>query len=216
MLRISLAWFFYDFMTYPFGIFSLIIIATLNPEDTLEQKIGFSTVINCFYLPGRVVGGLLMNRIGRRHTMTLGFLGLTIFGFIISGALSLIQSVFPLFIVLYGTLNALGEMGPGVATFLCAAESFPIPSRGHFLGFAAAMGKAGAAIATQVVTPIYDSLSDKQRGIQAGFLIGAALAAVGGLLAWFSSQTRIRSSRADMPNFGCTWSRMDTRDHLVK
>ncbi|KIL83622.1 hypothetical protein FAVG1_13156 [Fusarium avenaceum] len=185
MLGISLAWFFYDFMTYPFGIFSLIIIATLNPEDTLEQKIGFSTVINYFYLPGRVVGGLLMNCIGRRHTMTLGFLGWTILGFIIGGPLSPILSVFPSFIVLYGILNALGEMGPSVATFLYAAESFPTPSRGHFLGFTAAIGKAGAAIATQAVTPIYDSFSDKKRGIQAVFLIGAAFAGVGGLVTWF-------------------------------
>ena len=41
-------------------------------------------------------------------------------------------------------------MGPGVATFLCGAESFPTPIRGHFLGLAAAVGKAGAAIGTQV------------------------------------------------------------------
>ncbi|KAJ0147735.1 Uncharacterized protein HZ326_9626 [Fusarium oxysporum f. sp. albedinis] len=171
--------------TYPFGIFSSTIIATLNPNDTLQQNIGFGTVVNCFYLPGCVVGGLLMDRIGRRQTMTLGFLGWTILGFIIGGALSPIQSVFPLFIVLYGIFNALGEMGPGVATFLCAAESFPTPLRGHFLGFAAAMGKAGAAIGTQAFTPIQDSFSDKQRGIQAVFLIGAAFAAVGGLVAWF-------------------------------
>ncbi|KAF4434115.1 metabolite transport GIT1 [Fusarium acutatum] len=185
MLGTSLAWFFYDFVTYPFGIFSSTIIATLNPDDTLQQNIGFGTVVNCFYLPGCVIGGLLMDRIGRRQTMTLGFLGWTILGFIIGGALSPIQSVFPLFIVLYGIFNALGEMGPGVATFLCAAESFPTPLRGHFLGFAAAMGKAGAAIGTQAFTPIQDSFSDKQRGIQAVFLIGAAFAAVGGLVAWF-------------------------------
>ncbi|KAF9767351.1 hypothetical protein IL306_000093 [Fusarium sp. DS 682] len=94
-------------------------------------------------------------------------------------------SVFPLLIVLYGIFNALGEMGPGVATFLCAAESFPTPLRGHFLGFAAAVGKAGATIGTQAFTPIQDSFSDKQQGIQAVFLIGAAFAAVGGLVAWF-------------------------------
>ncbi|KAM0269815.1 hypothetical protein ACHAPA_004025, partial [Fusarium lateritium] len=161
------------------------IIATLNPEDTLQQNIGFGTVVNCFYLPRCVVRGLLMDRISRRQTMTLGFLGWMILGFIIGGALSPIQSVFPLFIVLYGIFNALGEMSPGVTTFLCAAESFPTPLRGHFLGFAAAVGKAGAAIGTQTFTPIQDSFSDKQRGIQAVFLIGAAFATVGGLVAWF-------------------------------
>ncbi|KAM0548799.1 hypothetical protein ACHAPJ_009796 [Fusarium lateritium] len=185
MLGTSLAWFFYDFVTYPFGIFSSTIIATLNPENTLQQNIVFGTVVNCFYLPGCIIGGLLMDRIGRRQTMTLGFAGWTILGFIIGGALHSIQSVFPVFIVLYGIFNSLGEMGPGVATFLCAAESFPTPLRGHFLGFAAAMGKAGAAIGTQVFPPIQDSFGDEQKGIQAVFLIGAAFAAVGGLIAWF-------------------------------
>ncbi|KAJ4166009.1 hypothetical protein NW765_007235 [Fusarium oxysporum] len=172
MLGTSLAWFFYDFVTYPFGIFSSTIIATLNPDDTLQQNIGFGTVVNCFYLPGCVVGGLLMDRIGRRQTMTLGFLGWTILGFIIGGALSPDPVRVPF-------------VHRAVATFLCAAESFPTPLRGHFLGFAAAMGKAGAAIGTQAFTPIQDSFSDKQRGIQAVFLIGAAFAAVGGLVAWF-------------------------------
>lgn len=75
-------------------------------------------------------------------------------------------------------------MGPGVATFLCGAESFPTPVRGHCLGLAAAMGKAGAAIGTQVFTPIQESFSDDFAGVQAVFLIGAALAAVGGIISW--------------------------------
>jgi MFS family permease len=111
------------------------------------------TVVNCFYLPGCIVGGLLMDRIGRKQTMTLGFVLWSIMGFIIGGALKPIQTVFALFVVLYGIFNSLGEMGPGVATFLCASESFPTPFRGHFLGFAAAVGKAGAAIGT-TYTPV--------------------------------------------------------------
>jgi len=74
-----------------------------------------------------------MDWIGRKQTMTLGFGLWAIVGFIIGGALAPIQKIFPLFIVLYGIFNALGEMGPGVATFLCGAESFPTPVRGHFL-----------------------------------------------------------------------------------
>lgn len=111
-----------------------------------------------------------MDRIGRKQTMTLGFGLWAILGFIIGGALGPIEKVFPLFIVLYGIFNALGEMGPGVATFLCGAESFPTPLRGHFLGLAAAVGKAGAAIGTQVFTPIQDSFSDTFQGVQAVFL----------------------------------------------
>lgn len=63
----------YDFVTYPFGIFSSTIISQLNPNDSLVQNIGYGTVVNCFYLPGCIVGGLLMDWIGRKQTMTLGF-----------------------------------------------------------------------------------------------------------------------------------------------
>lgn len=72
-----------------------------------------------------------------------------------------------------------------VGTFLCGAESFPTPVRGHFLGFAAAVGKAGAAIGTQVFTPIQNSFADSQKGVQGVFLIGAAFAMVGCIITWF-------------------------------
>ncbi|PON24243.1 hypothetical protein TGAM01_v206931 [Trichoderma gamsii] len=185
MLGTSLAWFMYDFVTYPFGIFGSTIIGTLNPNNTLIQNIGYGTVLNCFYLPGTLIGGLLMDKIGRKQTMALGFFLWSILAFIIGGDLNPITSVFPLFVVLYGIFNTLGEMGPGVGTFLCGAESFPTPVRGHFLGFAAAVGKAGAAIGTQVFTPIQNSFSDSQKGVQGVFLIGAAFAMVGCLITWF-------------------------------
>lgn len=126
-----------------------------------------------------------MDRIGRKQTMTLGFFLWAIMGFVIGAALPKIQPILPLFIIMYGIFNAFGEMGPGVATFLCGAESFPTPIRGHFLGLAAAFGKAGAAIGTQVFLPIQNSFPSEDKGVQGVFLIGAAFALVGGLIAWF-------------------------------
>ncbi|KAJ9640261.1 hypothetical protein H2204_003486 [Knufia peltigerae] len=201
MVGTSLAWFFYDFVTYPFGIFGSTIIGQLNPNNTLIQNIGYGTVLNCFLLPGCLIGGVLMDLIGRKQTMCLGFGCWAILGFILGGALGPIQSVFPLFVVLYGIFNALGEMGPGVATFLCGAESFPTPVRGHFLGFAAAVGKAGAAIGTQVFMPIQDSFSDVQKGTQAVFLIGAGFAAVGGIIAWIFIPDRERDLESEDAKF---------------
>ncbi|KAK5688638.1 hypothetical protein LTS10_000616 [Elasticomyces elasticus] len=228
MLGTSLAWFMYDFVTYPFGIFSSSIISSLNPNDTLVQNIGYGTVVNLFYLPGCVVGGFLMDWIGRKQTMTLGFVCWSIMGFIIGGALGPIQSITPLFLILYGIVlpparrrllpflrlqgtyklsltfsqfNAFGEMGPGVATFLCGSESFPTPLRGHFLGLAAAFGKAGAAIGTQVFTPIQNSFHSTEQGVQGVFLIGAAFAATGGLIAWFLIPDRERDLESEDARF---------------
>ncbi|OBT88790.1 hypothetical protein VE02_03123 [Pseudogymnoascus sp. 03VT05] len=185
MLGTSLAWFFYDFVTYPFGLFSSTIISQLNPNNTVVQNIGYGTVINCFYLPGCIIGGLLMDKIGRKQTMTLGFFLWGILGFVLGGALGPIQSVFPLFVVLHGIFNALGKMGPGVATFLCAAESFPTPLRGHYLGFAAAVGL----------------VSDYGEGATGVFLIGAAFAIVGDLIAWFFIPDKERDLEAEDARF---------------
>ncbi|KAK0274166.1 hypothetical protein LTR35_007053 [Friedmanniomyces endolithicus] len=188
-------------VTYPFGIFSSTIIGSLNPNDTLVQNIGYGTVVNAFYLPGCIVGGFLMDWIGRKQTMTLGFVCWAIMGFIIGGALGPIQTITPLFLVLYGIFNSFGEMGPGVATFLCGAESFPTPIRGHFLGLAAAVGKAGAAIGTQVFTPIQNSFSDTEKGVQGVFLIGAAFAMVGGLISWLLIPDRERDLESEDARF---------------
>lgn len=135
MLGTSLAWFVYDFVvrlpspsdfsfgsydadqfqTYPFGLYGSTILATLNPKNTLVQTVGYGTVLNCFYLPGALLGGFLMDKIGRKQTMTLGFVLWSIMAFIIGGAINPLKTVFPLFVVLYGIFNAVAEMGPGVS-----------------------------------------------------------------------------------------------------
>ena len=102
----------------------------------------------------------------RGITGGVGFFCWGVLGFILGGALGPIQTVFPLLVVLYGIFNAFGEMGRGVATFLCASESFPTSLRGHYLGLAAGVRKAGAAIGTQVFTPIEDNFSDTLKGQQ--------------------------------------------------
>lgn len=126
-----------------------------------------------------------MDKIGRKQNMTLGFLIWSIYGFILGGALKPIQTIPPLFVIMYGIFNGLGEMGPGVSTFLCAAESFPTPLRGHFLGLAAAVGKAGASIGTEVFAPIQNSFDSTGKSQQAVFLIGSGFTMAGGLIAWF-------------------------------
>lgn len=89
------------------------------------HSIGFGTLINLFLLPGCIVGGLLLDRFGRKNTQIFGFVAQAILGFIIGGALGPIQRVFPLFVVLYGLFVATAEAGPGVATILISAEVSP-------------------------------------------------------------------------------------------
>lgn len=179
----------YNYISYPFGLFASTIVDRVNPSSSLALTMAWGTLINCFYIPGAFIGGLLSDRIGRRRTMALGFALQAILGFVLGGALGPIETRLPLFIVLYGIFLTLGEVGPGSTIVLTASECFPTAVRGHAVGLAAAWSKAGAAIGTQVFKPIMASWGDDElRGTQAVFLIGSGFAVLGALLAWFVLQ----------------------------
>ncbi|OKO97873.1 hypothetical protein PENSUB_9799 [Penicillium subrubescens] len=164
----------YNYISYPFGLFSSTIVGRVNPSSSLALTMAWGTLINCIYIPGAFIGGLLSDRIGRRRTMALGFSLQAILGFILGGALGPIQTKLPLFIVLDGICLTL------------ASESFPTALRGHGVGLAAAWSKASAAIGTQVFKPILASWGDDElHGTQTVFLVGSGFAVLGSLLAWF-------------------------------
>jgi len=191
----------YDFCAYPFGLFSSTIISQLNPKNTIVQNIGWGTLINSFLLPGCLVGGLLMDRIGRKQTQALGFFVQGIIGFILGGVLSKIQNHPGGFIVVYGLFLAAAEAGPGVATILISGEVYPTSLRGHMLGFSAAWGKAGAAIGTQVFTPIQNAFDDELKGQQAVFLIGSAVSIIGAIVTYLC----IPSMPVELENEDAAW-----------
>jgi MFS family permease len=83
-------------------------ISRTNAGDSLAKTQGWGVVINCFYIPGPFVGGYLSDKIGRRQTMALGFTLQAVLG-----AIGPVQTIFPLFIMLYGVFLTLGEVGPG-------------------------------------------------------------------------------------------------------
>lgn len=186
LIGCSATWLLYNYISIPFGIFSSTIISRANPDSSLVKNLGWGVVINCFYIPGPFIGGLLSDKIGRRQTMALGFGLQAALGFVLGGAMAPIQSQFPLFVVLYGIFLTLGEVGPGSTVVLTASESFPTSIRGQLMGFVAAWSKAGAAIGTQVFASLRTAYSDdSSTGDQVAFLVGSAFAVVGAIVAWF-------------------------------
>jgi MFS family permease len=109
----AMGWFLYNWISIPFGIFGSTIVSRMNPNNSLVQNLGWGVVLNAFYLPGPFIGGYLSDKIGRRKTQCLGYTLQAILGFVLGGAGQQIQTVFPLFIVLYGIFLTLGEVGPG-------------------------------------------------------------------------------------------------------
>ncbi|KAG8888020.1 hypothetical protein FRB99_004164, partial [Tulasnella sp. 403] len=70
-IAISLAWFIYDFITYPFGIYSSTIVTTIIGKSApLTTSLGWNVVINLFYIPGCMIGALLVDRVKPRMLMS--------------------------------------------------------------------------------------------------------------------------------------------------
>ncbi|KAF8887083.1 major facilitator superfamily domain-containing protein [Infundibulicybe gibba] len=129
LAAISFVWFLYDFVAYPFAIYSSAILNDLTGgSDSLYVVFGWNTVLSMVSLPGAIGGAFLVDYIGAKNTLIIG----------------LISQV----AVIYGVFLSLGDLGPGNCTFVLASKAFPTAIRGQFFGIAAAFGKVGAFAGT--------------------------------------------------------------------
>ncbi|TGO44722.1 hypothetical protein BOTNAR_0757g00020 [Botryotinia narcissicola] len=107
------AWFLYDFVTFPNGVFSGTIIASVVPSDpsTVVLKTGeWNLLLGVIALPGVIIGALLCDRIGRKNTMMIDFFGYLMFGLIIGLSYHKITKIVPLFVVFYGLMQSSGNL----------------------------------------------------------------------------------------------------------
>jgi len=174
------AWFLYDFVTFPNGVFSGTIISSVIPNSNIKKTAEWQLLLGAIALPGVFVGAALCNPFGRRNTMMLGFSGYLIFGLIIGCAYDRITKIIPLFVVFYGLMQSFGNMGPGDMLGLVSAESYATAVRGTCYGISAALGKTGAAVGTQAFTPIQVNLGKKWT-----FIIAAICGVAGILVTYF-------------------------------
>ena len=158
LLGTSAAFFIYDFINFPNSIMSSAIINNVVPGKDVRQTAIWQFILALLAVPGPIVGSYLTNRIGRRWTGIAGWTGYIVLGFIIGGCYSHLtsSSYIAAFVVLYGLMQSFGHMGPGATIGLMSVELYPTAVRGMSYGISAAFGKAGAAVGTQVFTPIRD------------------------------------------------------------
>ncbi|GJJ06255.1 hypothetical protein Clacol_000446 [Clathrus columnatus] len=174
------AWFLYDFVTFPNGVFSGTIISSIIKDGDIKRTAEYQLLLGAIALPGVFVGAWLCNRLGRRNTMMLGFSGYLIFGLTIGLSYNKITQIIPLFVVFYGLMQSFGNLGPGDMLGLVSAESWATPVRGTLYGISAALGKTGAAVGTQAFTPIQNNLGKRWT-----FIIAAICGIAGILITYF-------------------------------
>ncbi|EPS95587.1 MFS Git1p glycerophosphoinositol permease [Fomitopsis schrenkii] len=174
------AWFLYDFVSAPNGLFSGAIISSAIHDGSIRRIVEWQLLLGALAVPGVFLGAALCNVLGRRNTMMIGFSGYLVFGLAIALSYNDIIKTLPLFVVLYGLMQSSGNLGPGDMLGLVSTESYPTAIRGTFYGLSAAIGKTGAAIGTQVFTPIENNL-----GMRWTFIIAAIVGVVGVLVTYF-------------------------------
>jgi MFS family permease len=175
------AWFLYDFVTFPNGIFSSSIIdSVIDDPNDIKLVAEWTLLLTTIALPGVFVGAFLCEKIGRKYTMIVGFSGYLVFGLIVGCSYDKLAKIVPLFVIFYGLMQSSGNLGPGDMLGLVSSESYATGVRGTCYGISAAVGKAGAAIGTEVFTPIQNNL-----GKQWTFIIAAIVGVVGILVTFF-------------------------------
>ncbi|KAF8071986.1 putative metabolite transporter [Lyophyllum atratum] len=189
---ISFTWFLYDFIVYPFGIYSSTIVDNITGKSTsLTVVLGWNVVINLFYMPGTLIGAFVVDYLGPKWTMITGLLLQAVIGFFMSGFYEQLVKHIGGFAVVYGIFLSFGEFGPGNNLGLLASKSSPTAVRGQFYGLAAAIGKVGAFVGTWAFPPMIKGKSipfggdATVRGNTGPFWVGSGLAILSALVTYF-------------------------------
>ena len=157
------AWFLYDFVTFPNGVFSGMILSSVvgKSGDVVKRTAEWQLLLGSIAIPGVLIGAALCNPLGRKNVMMLGFSGYLVFGLIIDCAYDQITKITPLFVVFYGLMLSSGNLGLGDMLGLVSSESYATAVRGTCYGISAALGKVGAVVGTEVFTPIQNHLGKR-------------------------------------------------------
>ncbi|KAF7970998.1 hypothetical protein HWV62_22253 [Athelia sp. TMB] len=188
LLALSTSWFIYDFITYPFGLYSSTVVDSITGNsDSLTVVFGWSVIINLFYMPGTIGGAFAVDYLGPKWTMITGLLLQALFGFIMSGLYVQLEKHIAAFAVVYGIFLSFGEFGPGNCLGLLAGKSGPTAVRGQYYGAAAAIGKVGAFVGTWAFPPMIDAFGgpDSVKGNTGPFWVGSGLAILSALITFF-------------------------------
>ncbi|PCH33816.1 MFS general substrate transporter [Wolfiporia cocos MD-104 SS10] len=173
-------WFLWDFVIFPNIVFSATIISSVIKDGDIKKTGEWQLLLSTFVIPGIIVGVLLCNPLGRRKTLYIGFAGYLVFALAIGCAYEKLTKIVPLFVVLYGMMHSAGAVGPGNLMGLVSAEPYATPVRGTFYGISAAFGKTGAAVGTQVFTPIQEHLGKRWT-----FIVSSICSILGIVLTYF-------------------------------
>jgi putative MFS transporter len=160
---VAVPWFLMDIATYGVGLFTPIILGTIDVSAKGAGVIAGdfadargTAVIDLFLLFGFLVGIWAVPRYGRIRMQVIGFAGMALGMSLLTIAVSLSNSSagaghIPLVFAGFILFNLLMNAGPNSTTFTLAPILFPTQLRGTASGFAASVAKIGATLGVFVL-----------------------------------------------------------------
>lgn len=148
---------------YGIGVFLPVLVMALGIDHRqaegmakIQNSVELTTIINCFMIPGFILGLLIVRK--ARHTSMLvwGFLFYALGVGIVMAAYLL---HWPVWVSILGfiTFEVALNAGPHLVTFIIPSEIYTIDERGAGTGIAAMLGKTGAIIGVFLMPVILHS-----------------------------------------------------------
>ncbi|PPQ69138.1 hypothetical protein CVT24_000004 [Panaeolus cyanescens] len=118
LAKVSFIWFLYDFVVYPFALYSSVILNNVTGgSQDLKVIFGWNVVINLFYIPGALIGAFAVDYLGPKGTLISGLLAQALVGFIMSSLYANKTSPTAIRGQFYGIAAAVGKVGAFVGTW---------------------------------------------------------------------------------------------------
>lgn len=140
------AWFLLDVAFYGNGVSSMMIMKSIDAHPSLLKHTLLSALIfTCFAVPGYLFSAKYVDKIGRKTLQMMGFFVMGVC-YLLLAFIPNIQSILPLFMLIFGLSFFFVNFGPNATTFLIPSEIYPTSIRAKAHGTSAAIGKIGAFV----------------------------------------------------------------------
>jgi hypothetical protein len=175
-------WFLMDMILYPNNIFSASILNAVIPGASIKRIGEWQLFLSSFGIFGTILSiiGLTYFKLTRRQAIISGFGMYGVVSFIVGGCFKKFTEIPELLIIFCALLSLILNFGPASLQSVVSTESFPAAIRGTMYDVSAGIGKAGAAIGTEIFTPI-----QVHTGKRNTFFLSGSLALVGAIVVWW-------------------------------
>ncbi|VUG15800.1 GIT1 [Brettanomyces bruxellensis] len=180
LLGVSGVWFIMDFVIYPNNIFSSSVLSVVIPKASVKKTAEWLLLLGSFATFGACFGMLINRWFTRKQIIIMGFFSYGVISIIVGAAFEKLAKIPALFVIFYGLMSFVIYAGPANMQSVVSSESFPTCIRGTLYGLSAGIGKAGAAIGTEIFTPI-----QTHAGTKYTFFLSGGLSLIGCLFAYF-------------------------------